>query len=202
MTPSFAGKQFLYLNNQIKKKVEVTRLNQEELTAHVLLAKNGNTESFCKLYELYYKEMYRFAYYMLGNESDAEDVISETVIDAFTGIKNLKHPEKFKAWIFRILTTKCKRQIALYVKKREYQSDTEANQEGNCTDSSYAQDMDVQNAFHALNDTEKTVISLMVFAGYNSREIAKLLNSREGTIRSLKSRALQKMSKYLKEDYA
>lgn len=89
-------------------------MNNEEIKAHVLLAKNGDTSSFCKLYELYYKDMYRFAYYMLGNAQDAEDAISETVLDAFTGIRNLKHPSRFKAWIFQILTTKCKRQMAVY----------------------------------------------------------------------------------------
>ena len=61
-------------------------MNKEEITAHVLLAKNGDTASFCKLYELYYKDMYRFAYYMLGNEQDAEDVISETVLDGCRGL--------------------------------------------------------------------------------------------------------------------
>jgi DNA-directed RNA polymerase specialized sigma24 family protein len=39
----------------------------------------------------------------------------------------------------------------------------------------------------------------MVFGGYNSREVAKLLKSREGTIRSIKSRAFDKMSQYLAE---
>lgn len=177
-------------------------MNQEEIKAHVLLARNGDTASFCKLYELYYKDMYRFAYYMLGNEQDAEDVISETVLDAFTGIKNLKKPEGFKAWIFKILTTKCKRQMAVYVSNREH-IHTETEEETLVKeDHPYAEQLDIQTAFSALNDMEKTIISLMVFAGYNSRETAKMLNSTEGTIRSAKSRAFTKMSNYLKEDFA
>ena len=178
-------------------------MNQEEIIAHVLLAKNGDSTSFCKLYELYYKDMYRFAYYTLGNQQDAEDVISETVLDAFKGIRNLKKPEKFKAWIFQILSTKCKRQIAIYVSNREHlRSGEDATSDLVQEDHPYAERLDVKKAFSKLNDTEKMIISLMVIAGYNSRETAKILHSQEGTIRSTKSRALNKMSQYLKEEFA
>ncbi len=177
-------------------------MNKDEITAHVLLAKNGDTTSFCKLYELYYKDMYRYAYYMLGGSDDVEDVISETVLDAFTGIKNLKHPTKFKAWIFQILTAKCKRQIATYVKDREHTKNDVTEEQLRKEDHPYALSVDVQNAFSTLNETERSVVSLTVFGGYTSREIAGILKSREGTIRSLKSRAFNKMSQYLKEDFA
>ncbi len=177
-------------------------MNKEEMKAHVLLAKNGDTSSFCKLYELYYKDMYRFAYYMLGNTQDAEDVISETVLDAFTGIKKLKHPSKFKAWIFQILTTKCKRQMAVYATNRDHIKQDIEEASLAREDHPYATILDVQQAFSTLNDTEKSIISLMVFAGYNSRETAKIMNSTEGTVRSAKSRAFQKMAQYIKEDFA
>lgn len=174
-------------------------MNKDEITAHVLLARNGDTASFCKLYELYYKDMYRYAYYMLGGGDDVEDVISETVLDAFTGIKNLKHPAKFKAWIFQILTTKCKRQIASYIKDREHTKDNIDEEQLRKEDHPYALSVDVQRAFDALSEMERTVVSLIVFGGYTSREAAKILKSREGTVRSLKSRAFTKMSEYLKE---
>lgn len=177
-------------------------MNEEEIKAHVLLARNGDTAAFCKLYELYYKDMYRFACYTLGNEQDVEDVISETVLDTFSGIRNLKKPERFKAWIFQILSIKCKRQMAVYVSNREHLKPESFDDQLKKDDHPYAQNLDVRAAFSALNETEKIIVSLMVFAGYNSRETAKILKSREGTIRSAKSRAFTKMSQYLKEDFA
>ena len=138
---------------------------------------------------------------MLKNEEDAKDVISETVLDAFTGIKNLKKPENFKAWIFQILTTKCKRQMAVYVSNREKLSDEEQAMDIPVEEKAYADSIDLKNAFSILNDMERTVISLIVIAGYSSRETAKLLHSKEGTVRSIKSRALTKLSQELKEDF-
>lgn len=177
-------------------------MNQEEIKAYVLLAKNGNTEAFCKLYELYYKDMYRFAYYTLGNQQDAEDVMSETVLDAFTGIKNLKKPESFKAWIFQILSAKCKRQLAVYATNRNQLKDDAEEENITAEEHPYAEQLDIRYAFSALNETEKLIISLTVFAGYNSREAARIMNIPEGTLRSTKSRAFHKMSNYLKEDFA
>ena len=147
-------------------------MNQEEITAYVLLAKNGDSASFCKLYELYYKDMYRFAYY------------------------------KFKSWIFQILSTKCKRQIAIYVSNREHLKEDAESDSLIQEDHPYAEHMDVRKAFSKLNEKEKMIVSLMVFAGYNSRETAKILNSQEGNKRPVKSRALTKMSQYLKEEFA
>lgn len=177
-------------------------MNAEEMQAYVLLARNGDTSAFCKLYELYYKDMYRFAYYMLGNETDAEDVISETVMDAFTGIGKLKKASSFKGWIFKILSIKCKRQLAVYHNDRANISPAPDENTLVAPEPSYASSIDVQRAFSTLNEMEKTIVSLAVFAGYNSREIAKLTDSREGTVRSAKSRAFAKMSQYLKEDFA
>ena len=174
-------------------------MNGEEMKAYVLLARNGDTAAFCKLYELYYKDMYRFAYYMLGNPADAEDAISETVLDAFSGIKGLKKPESFKSWIFKILSTKCKRQQAVYATNRQYVKDDADLTALAKEDRSYADILDVRSAFLTLSEMEKHVISLLVFAGLTSRETAKLIGSPEGTIRSLKSRAITKMSKYLTE---
>lgn len=72
-------------------------------------AKYGDTEAFAKLYEKVYKKMYQFALYTLRSEEDAEDVVSETVMDAFASIKSLKKDELFSAWIFQILSNKCKK---------------------------------------------------------------------------------------------
>lgn len=50
-----------------------------------------------------------------------------------------------------------------------------------------------------LSADERMVITLSVFANYNSREIAALLHKKEGTVRSQKSRALQKLKSYIAE---
>ena len=69
----------------------------------VKLAKQGDVDAFGKLYEGVYKKLYRYAVYALHNEQDAQDAVSETVIDAFSSIRKLKSEEAFEGWIFKIL---------------------------------------------------------------------------------------------------
>ena len=59
--------------------------------------------------------------------------------------------------------------------------------------------MEVRRAFSRLNDEERMIISLHVFAGYKSREVAELLHMNENTVRSKESRALKKMENILGE---
>ena len=51
-------------------------------------------EQFLELYEPVYKDMYRLAYYYLGNAQDAEDVVGETVLKAYEKFASLRKKKK------------------------------------------------------------------------------------------------------------
>ena len=53
--------------------------------------------------------------------------------------------------------------------------------------------LDVKKAFLILSPEEQEIIALSVFGGYNSREIGSVLNLNPNTVRSKRSRALEKM---------
>ena len=53
-------------------------------------AKKGNRHSFAVLYSQIYKELYRYALFTLRNQQDAEDCVSEAVIDAYRKGKGVK----------------------------------------------------------------------------------------------------------------
>ena len=154
-------------------------------------AKKKDTEAFAKLYELVYQDMYRFALYTLKNPQDAEDVVSDTVIDAYESIKKLRNADAFKGWIFRILSNKCRRKIKDYVNKT-----TELPEELS-TKGDFTEDVATREAFMRLDDDERLIISMSVFAGYSSREIGAILKKSDNTVRSDKSRALKKMEQML-----
>ena len=78
---------------------------------YINCAINNDLIAFEKVYRSIYKDLLKMAIYMLGNSDEAEDVVSETVLDAYTGISKLKDATKFEYWILRILSVKCKRKI-------------------------------------------------------------------------------------------
>ena len=63
----------------------------DDFKKNVKMAVKGDKDAFSRLYTLVYKEMYYTAYYSLRNEHDVDDVISETILDAFSSIKKLRN---------------------------------------------------------------------------------------------------------------
>lgn len=154
-------------------------------------AKRGDVKSFSKLYAQIYKDLYRFALYMTKHPQDAEDAVSETVISAFENIKNLKQEQSFKTWMFTILSNRCRKMMKQG--QKESAKLLEADADEAVTEPDYAQWHDVRRAFGMLNEEERMIVSFSVFGGYKSEEIAQILDKNAATVRSRKSRALEKM---------
>lgn len=159
-------------------------------------AKSGDAEAFADLYRSIYADLYRFALYTLKNPTDAEDAVSETVMDAFTSIHKLRSEASFKTWIFQILSIKCKRRFLEY---KNFGDELTTDIPDKEISHDLAADIDLRNCFFGLKDDERLIISMHIFAGYTSREIAKVLHMNANTVRSKESRALKKLSEQLSD---
>ncbi len=150
---------------------------------YVSLAKKGDTEAFAKLYSIVYKEMYHTALYNLRNHHDAYDVVSETVIDAFSTIGKLKNEDAFKSWIMKILFSKIKR------KQKEYYQDTSELNEDILYNFEFDFDStELKEAIENLDDESRGILSLSVLGGYKSEEIAKIYGIKASSVRCRLSR--------------
>lgn len=159
----------------------------------VILAIAGDEEAFVQLYGLYYTKLYRYAVYTLRGAHDAEDAVSETVTDAYTGISKLKNPDLFGTWIFRILSNKCKAKMKDYY----VASDTEVPEGAENVD--LALNWQVKKMFLELPKKERMIVGLSVFGGYDSKEIGEILKMNANTVRSIRKRTLEKMAKEMND---
>lgn len=169
-------------------------MNEPEL---VLKAKKGDVNAFCKLYDMYKNKLYNYAYYKLGNSSDAEDVVQDCILTAFEQIKKLKKPEAFSAWIFKILYYGC----CSYINNQISQRNTEDIENYKSTlsyNNSYDFEREeLKEALNILKDEEKNIVLLSVIAGFKSKEIARITGYSAVNVRQKLSRSLAKMKKYL-----
>lgn len=154
-------------------------------------AKRGDAKAFSTLYAQIYKELYRFALYMTRHTQDAEDAVSEAVISAFENMNRLKKEESFKSWMFTILGNQCKQMMKKEQKENLKRIETEPEKSG--AEPDYAQWHDVRRAFAELDEEERMIVAFSVFGGYRSEEIARMMDKNAATVRSRKSRALEKM---------
>ena len=160
-------------------------------------AKRGDAAAFACLYQQIYADLYRFALYTLKNKNDAEDVVSETVVDAFASIRKLRQEEKFKGWIFCILYNKCKDKLREYAKK---DAELPEDYKEVATEEKVEDGAVMRALFFELGEEDRLIISMHLFAGYTSKEIAKILGLNENTVRSKESRALKKLARELNEE--
>ena len=149
-------------------------------------------ERFMELYETVYKDLYRLAYYYLGNPQDAEDAVGEAVLKAYEKFDTLRREEAFRAWIFTILVNQCKSQLRGKSQRQSAELKEEPSYIPELSDSVVTQDL-----LSVLNAEERQIVALAVFGGYKGEEIARILNRRHSTIRTKYRRALKKLERQM-----
>jgi RNA polymerase sigma-70 factor (ECF subfamily) len=75
-----------------------------ELVGRVL---RGERQAYARLVARYQEALYRHAVGMVGDRDAAADLVQDTFVKAFTRLDTCD-PERFAAWLFRILRNRCK----------------------------------------------------------------------------------------------
>lgn len=68
----------------------------------------GDVEAFRVLVERYRDRYARYAVHMLGNHEDAEEALQDAFTRAYRSLSRCEDPERFGAWLFRILVNRCR----------------------------------------------------------------------------------------------
>jgi len=71
-------------------------------SALVAQAKAGDQNAFAELVNRYERKIYRLAKNITRNDEDAEDVLQDAFLKAYTHLDNFKGDSKFYTWIVRI----------------------------------------------------------------------------------------------------
>ncbi len=98
-----------------------TQVSQDELREIVERARNGSSEDFQKLYNLFSKAVYNFIWRLIGSSEDAEDLTQDTFLKVHSELRNLREPTQFKFWLYRIARNE------VYQKLRRSQRATEVS---------------------------------------------------------------------------
>lgn len=80
--------------------------------------KQKDKYDFTQLVDLYSDQIYRLTLKMVGNERDAEDVLQETFVKAYTNIEGFKGHSKVATWLYRIAVN----EALMLLRKRKKES--------------------------------------------------------------------------------
>jgi len=68
---------------------------------------SGDRDAFRLLVELHSRTIFKLGYRIMGNEHDADDVVQETFLRAYTKLKDFRSEASLRTWLCRIANNYC-----------------------------------------------------------------------------------------------
>ena len=164
--------------------------------------KQGNKSAFDTLVVKYQDRVFNVVYRLTGDENLACDLVQDTFINAYRGLKNFKGHSTFFTWLFRIAVntannSRRKRMRNRVVSISKFQGENEDGGFDPASDekdpSQKAEESEqtiiVQQAISSLEEPYKTAIVLRDIEGLSYEEMQEILECPIGTVRSRIHRA-------------
>lgn len=155
-------------------------------------AMRKDTESFIQLVEENRQSMMKVAYGFFTEEEDVADVIQQTILNAFEHIGELRKASYFKTWLIRILINNCNQ---LYNSKKHTLSEDQIMEYGK--PDTYPVDNEFFQLLSMLQPDDRIIFYLYFGEEYTTKEISRILNIKESTIRSRIHRGKEHLRKHL-----
>lgn len=138
--------------------------------------------------------MFNISLRIVNDHAEAEDVLQEAFLDAFSRIKDFRQETTFGLWLKQIVINKSinclrKRKLDLVSLNDVDVADAEKKDEEDLQ----LQVESIRKAVSKLSDGYRVVLTLYLFEGYDHQEIADILKISENTSRSQYMRAKQKL---------
>ena len=151
------------------------------LRSLVLLSSARNPQAFEELVRRYRPMALGYAYGRLGDRWAAEDAVQNAFIAAWHSLDQLKDPDRFPAWLRRVVHSQCERlrrapnipTVALNDAAHTAAQDSEI----------LARAERVAQAVAALPDGLRNVVTLFYYGERSMREVGRFLGLRESTVK-------------------
>lgn len=160
---------------------------------------NWNPQAFVHIYDEFFKKIYDFAFFKVGNKEDAEDITSETFIKAYNNINSfdLKKWTKFSSWLYTISNNLI---IDLYKRNSnhwEYNRVEERIDEkvniADQADINFKIDQ-IKSFLNTLDPSHKEIFALRTWNDMSYEEIASIVGKSKENCKQIYHRVLQKIA--------
>ena len=177
----------------------------------IVAAQKGDVNAFNQLVITYQGRAFNVAFRVLGDAEAAADATQDAFLSAFRALEGFRGGS-FKSWIFRIVTNACYDQL-----RRKQRRPTSSLDDMLPEDSDHSQWLEdpgetpeqqvlreelghvLQEAIESLPMHQRTAVVLADVQGMSYEEIATVMSTSLGTVKSRVSRGRGKVRDYLRE---
>lgn len=156
---------------------------------------DGDKSALAEFYGLVSGSVYAFALSLVKNRADAEDILSELVLEVWRCAPNYTSMGKPMAWVITVTRNLCLQRL----RERSRLADSSFDE---AADGLFAENsLDIEDAaaikacLETLCDGEREVVVLHAVAGLKHREIAEIMGLPLSTVLSRYQRAIKKLNK-------
>ena len=178
-------------------------LTTQNIEALVELCRSKNQFAQLELYNRYYKAMFNVAYRIVKDKFEAEDIMQDSFLSAFTKLETLKDTMTFGAWLKRIVVNNS---IYHFNRNNKYQDVPLENVMYKMEDHSGIVNDDETTSLKArqvlktmgsLKDNYRIALNLHLIEGYDYEEISEIMNISYANCRTTISRAKDSLRRKL-----
>ena len=146
--------------------------------------------------------MYNVAFRILKDEFEAEDIMQEAFLTAFTKLDTFKAEVTFGAWLKRIVINKSLTQLKKNNRYVEVKMDVIPNYEivEETIDYSSLKASSVVDKINSLKQNYQLILTLNLIEGFDYEEISEIMGYTNENVRTTISRAKKKLKQVLLED--
>ena len=170
----------------------------------IIIFREGREEyAFTLIVKKYQKKLYYHIRRMVKCHDDADDILQNTLIKVWAGLKNFREEASLYTWLYRIATNetltflgKNKNVILVPVEKSAQISTTHSEGDSNVIsgDEIYKK---LEMAIETLPDKQKIVFNMKYFDEMPYEEMSQVLDTSVGALKASYHHAVKKVEEYL-----
>lgn len=181
-----------------------TYTNKSDEALMLLVINDGNEKAFEQLYDRYCKKLIAFSTRILMSKEIAEDIVHDAFIKIIDNPKAFNPSQTFSTWVYTLVNNASINAIKLnsnrsrLLEENYFQMDVSSLKLN--IDAKLIQNR-INELFKNLSDKEKSIFVLRFEQDLSIKEIAKIIEIPEGSVKSCLYYLLKKISeeiKYLK----
>ena len=194
----------------MEKEVVHSLLDEEEIIKKIV---DGEKALFEVLIRRYNSVLYKLARCYGFNHQDAEDIMQETHVSAYTNLKNFQHKASYKTWVSKILIHKCVYKLSYGYFKNEHLATNEMHEHVKPVFNQSRMGTEkiilnkelskvLEKSLEEIPLTYRTVFILREVEGFSTNETAELMNSTPVNVKVRLNRAKALLQKKLESFYS
>jgi RNA polymerase sigma-70 factor (ECF subfamily) len=169
-------------------------------------ARQGESPAWTALMRQHQEPIFRYAYLLMGDADEAEDIVQETFVHAYRALERFDTQRPMRPWLLRIaanLASNRRRSLGRYFSalQRLFLQEKPDQKSVEQQSSQAGRAHQVWEAVQQLKPADAQVIYLRYFLDLSTDEVAQALTVPAGTVKSRLHRASDRLRQVIEQRY-